>query len=423
MHLKTFTNTDLADKTVLVRTDYNIPLEKTADGWTCKEDQRIVDSLPLIELLQKNNCRIILMSHLGRPKGEVKSEFSLAPVAAYLKENHQLPVTFIQETVGEKVQAAAAKLEPKQILLLENLRFQPQEKQNDAEFAQQLAGLAEIYINEAFSTSHRNHASIAGVPQYLPAYAGLHLQKEIQNLERIMTEPEQPFVMVIGGAKISDKVEAVRNLGDVADIVLIGGGVANNFLKAGGIETHKSYLEEAESGKNEDEGSSYVQMAEELIEKNKTERILMDGYIPLPKILAPIDVVAANNKDSTETEIINLSQGMADTPDDKDLMYLDIGPRTIRLFSELILQAKTVFWNGPMGVFEKKAFENGTREIARVIAKSGAETLIGGGDTITAAKQFGFADRYDYVSSAGGAALEFLAGKELPGLEVLIKTN
>ncbi len=424
MQLKTPTKTDLTNKTVLVRTDYNIPLEKTTDGWTCKEDQRIVDSLPLIKMLQDNNCRIILMSHLGRPKGEVRPELSLAPVAEYLENQQQLPVTFVPETVGQAVEAAAAKLEPKQILLLENLRFQPQEKQNDAKFAQKLAGLAEIYINEAFSTSHRHHASISGVPQYIPAYAGLHLQKEVHNLERIMTDPEHPFVMVIGGAKISDKVEAVRNLGDIAEIVLIGGGVANNFLKAGGIETHKSYLEEVEPGKTQKgKKKDYVEMAEELIEKNKTERILKDGYIPLPKILTPIDVVAANNKDSTETEIINLSHGMADTPDDKDLMYLDIGPRTIRLFSELILQAKTVFWNGPMGVFEQEAFENGTREIARVIAKSGAETLIGGGDTITAAKQFGFADRYDYVSSAGGAALDFLAGKKLPGLETLTQVD
>ncbi len=411
---------EISNKTVLVRTDYNVPLKKTGQDWTVEDVQRIIDSLPLINFLQDNNCRIILMSHLGRPKGEIKPELSLAPVARYLQENHQLPVKFVGKTIGEEVEAAVDQLKPKQILLLENLRFQAQEKQNDPEFAKQLAALADIYINEAFSTSHRDHASISGVPQHIPAYAGLHLQKEIQNLERIMSEPEHPFVMVIGGAKISDKVEAVRNLDNIADIVLIGGGVANNFLKAGGIETHKSYLEEKETG-DSNKNADYVQMAEELIEENKTERILKDGYIPLPKILAPIDVVAATNKDSAETQIINLSQGMADTPDDKDLMYLDIGPRTIRLFSELILQAKTVFWNGPMGVFEKEPFENGTSEIARVIAKSGAETLIGGGDTITAAKKFGFADRYDYVSSAGGAALDFLAGKELPGLKMLKK--
>jgi phosphoglycerate kinase len=411
---------DIANKTVLVRTDYNVPLEKFGPRMQVKEHQRILDSLPLIKFLQENNCRIILMSHLGRPGGEIKPELSLEPIARYLKKEHELPVKFVDQTVGEKVEAAVNTLQPKEILILENLRFQPEEKKNDSEFAKQLAQLADIYINEAFSASHRAHASIAGVPQYLPAFAGLHLQKEVKNLERLMSNPAHPFVMVIGGAKISDKVEAVQNLDEVADIVLVGGGVANNFLKAGGIETHKSYLEESNDG-NDKKETNYVAVAEKLIEENKTERVLKDGYIPLPKILAPIDVVAAPNKDSTETEIISLTQGMADTPDDKDLMYLDIGPRTIQLFTDLILQAKTVFWNGPVGVFEKEPFEAGTREIARAIAKSGAETFIGGGDTITAAKKFGFADRYDYVSSAGGAALEFLAGKKLPGLEILKK--
>jgi phosphoglycerate kinase len=420
MQLKSLSPQKIANKTVLVRTDYNVPLEKIGQQRQVKENQRVLDSLPLIKFLQENNCRIILMSHLGRPGGKIKPELSLEPIARYLKEKHELPVKFVDQTVGGKVEAAVNALQTKEILILENLRFQPEEKKNDSEFAKQLAQLAGIYINEAFSASHREHASIAGVPQHLPAFAGLHLQKEVENLERLMLNPAHPFVMVIGGAKISDKVEAVQNLDKVADIVLVGGGVANNFLKAGGIETHKSYLEESNNG-NDKKETNYVELAEKLIEENKTERVLKDGYIPLPKILAPIDVVAAPNKNSTETEIISLAQGMADTPDDKNLMYLDIGPRTIQLFTDLILQAKTVFWNGPVGVFEKEPFEAGTREIARAIAKSGAETFIGGGDTITAAKKFGFADRYDYVSSAGGAALEFLAGKKLPGLEVLKK--
>ncbi len=227
--------------------------------------------------------------------------------------------------------------------------------------------------------------------------------------------PAHPFVIIIGGAKISDKVEAVQNLHKVADLVLLGGGVANNFLKASGIETHQSYLEEADPKSN----TSYLDLAGQLISENQTERVLKDGYIPLPKLLPPIDVVAAKDKETRKTITIDLSSGMKDTPDDEELMYLDIGPRTIKLYSDFIAQAKTVFWNGPMGVFEKAQFAKGTREIARAVAETSAETFVGGGDTIATIKKFGYSGRYDFVSSAGGAALEYLAGKQLPGLDGL----
>jgi phosphoglycerate kinase len=420
MILKNPTVDDVANKTVLVRVDYNVPLKQDEAGLKVAEAKRIEDSLPLIKFLQENNCKVILMSHLGRPKGERVDKLSLKPVAKYLQDKLDSSVKFVSETVGENVQAAVAELQPGEILLLENLRFQPTEKKNDEEFAKKLAALADIYINEAFSTSHRTHASMVGVAKLLPAFAGFHLQKEVENLQRLMDKPEHPFVMIIGGAKIADKVEAVKNLHQVADIVLVGGGVANNFLKAEGIETHKSNLEEESNGQDK-KPINYVDVAKKLIKDNRTERMLKDGYIPLPKILAPIDVVAAKDKTSADTEIIDLTHDMADTPDDKDLRYFDIGPRTIRLFTDLILQAKTIFWNGPLGVFEQEQFASGTREIARAVAKSGAETILGGGDTIAAIHQFGFEDRYDYVSSAGGAALEFLAGKELLGLVVVQK--
>ena len=416
MKLKSFSPSDVANKTVLVRVDYNVPLVKKWGKWQVADTQRIENSLPLIKELQQAKAKIVLMSHLGRPKGEIKPELSLEPTARYLKEKTHLPSFFCNQTIGEKAKEAVSQLNPEEILVLENLRFHPQEKKNDSTFAKQLASLADVYINEAFSASHRAHASIDAVTKYLPAFAGTHLQKEVEYLSLVMENPDQPFIMVIGGAKISDKVEAVQNLHKVANMVLLGGGVANNFLKAEGIETHKSYLEEADK----DGRVSYLDMAGKLVTENKTERVLKDGYIPLPKLMTPIDVIAAKDKNSKKTEVIDLSSGMQDTPDDDDLMYLDIGPRTTQLYSDLLIQAKTIFWNGPMGVFENEQFAAGTREIARAIARSGAQTIIGGGDTIAAIKKFGFSNRYDYVSSAGGAALEFLAGKELPGIVAIL---
>ncbi len=409
---------NLEGKTVLVRVDYNVPLEKENDSWQVEDGRRIDDSLETINYLQEKNCKIILMSHLGRPGGEKNAELSLKPTAEYLQQKLQQPVAFISKTVGEEVKSVVEKLENQDVLLLENLRFNPGEKQNDQNFARQLAELADVYVNEAFSTCHREHASIAGVPQLLPAFAGFHIRKEVESLSQLIKNPEHPFVMVIGGAKISDKVEAVKNLDQVADLVLVGGGVANNFLKAGGIETHKSYLEDQPADQDK-EGTDYVKVAGDLLEESKTEKVLKDGYIPLPKILYPTDVVAAKDKESDQIQIIDLTHDMKDTPDDEDLMYLDIGPRTIKLYQEMILQAKTVFWNGPMGVFEKEQFSQGTKEIARAAAKSSARTILGGGDTIAAIKEFGFSGRYDYVSSAGGASLDFLSGKKLPGLEAV----
>jgi len=417
MNLRTATATDVNQKIVLVRTDYNVPLQKKGASYVVSEPQRILDSIPLLQFLIKNQAKIILMSHLGRPKGEINLKFSLKPVAQYLKNSQDLPVKFVETSIGPEVTKAVAELNPGEILLLENLRFYVEEKKNEPKFAQQLASLADVYINEAFSTCHRADASIEAITHYLPSFAGPHLQSEVRNLSRIMVNPKHPFVMIIGGAKISTKIEAVQNLYPIADIVLVGGGVANNFLKAEGIETHKSVLEEELDTKTKK--LTYLDLASQIVKENKTEKILKDGYIPLPKILTPIDVVAARTIDSTATEIIDLSTGMADTPHDKNLQYFDIGPKTIKLFTDLIMQAKTIFWTGPIGVFEKKPFTTGTKAIAKAMAQSDAETFIGGGDTIAAANQFGYGAKFDYASSAGGASLEFLSGKKLPGLQVL----
>lgn len=418
MTLTTITSKDCSGKTALIRTDYNVPLEEKNGSIVIADDNRIQQSLETIKLVLANQGKVVLVSHLGRPKGEAKPKLSLKPVAELLRELLEVPVAFAQNYAD-----ATVLLQQHQVVLLENVRFHPEEKENKASFAKSLAELADIYINEAFSAAHRKHASVVAIAKYLPSFAGLGFTKEVEALSKLMTEPKRPFVMVIGGKKISDKVEAVVNLTEIADVVLLGGGTANNFLKAEGFEIYKSVVEEETQADSKKKKVNYVKVAEELIEDTRQERMLKDGYIPLPKIIYPTDVIAAPKIDSTKTEEIELVNGNHEHAQKRNLMYLDIGPKTIKLYQEIILQAGTVFWNGPMGVFEADQFAAGTQEIARTIAKSSAMTVLGGGDTIAAIDEFGLADRYDYVSAAGGAALEFLAGKKLPGLEPLRPTT
>ncbi|MBD3279241.1 MAG: phosphoglycerate kinase, partial [Candidatus Pacebacteria bacterium] len=406
-----------AQKKVLIRADYNVPFAYHQNHTEVADDNRIKVSLPTLKLLVEAKAKLILMTHLGRPGGQVDPKLSAQPVAKHLQKLIDKPVKFVADCVGPKVEAAVEKLQPGEILLLENLRFYPQEKQNNAKFSKQLASLADLYVNEAFSTAHRDHASITGVSKLLPSYAGLGFEKEVEALSMLMENPKRPFVMVVGGAKISDKVAALTNLTKIADVVLVGGGVANNFLKADGYDVASSYLQDTPADLKK-KGVSYVEVAKKIIAESKTDRLLKDGYIPLPKIVYPIDVIAARSSKSRKTQQLNLINGYEKSVK-HELMYLDIGEKTIRLFQELILQAKTVFWNGPMGVFEKKLFAHGTQEIARAIAKSSATTIIGGGDTIAAIRQFDLEDRYDYVSAAGGASLEFLSGKVLPGVKAV----
>lgn len=415
MQLKTISASELAHKTVLIRVDYNVPLKKDGDGMKVADDKRIQRSLETIKLALANQAKVILMSHLGRPKGQVVDDLSMKPVAEHLRNLLDVPVAF-----APKMEDSTVLLQQHPVVVLENLRFDPGEKKNDTAFAKKLAGLADVYINEAFSAAHREHASVAAITKQLPSFAGLAFTQEVEALGKLMTEPKRPFVMVIGGKKISDKVEAVVNLTKIADVVLLGGGTANNFLKADGFEIYKSVVEEETTQNAKEKKVNYVKVAEELMEDTKQDRILIDGYIPLPKIIYPTDVIAAPAIDSNKTEEVELVNGNHEHALKRNLMYLDIGPKTIKLYQEIILEAGTIFWNGPMGVFEQKEFENGTCEIARTIAKSGAMTVLGGGDTIAAVNKCGLGDRYDYISAAGGAALEFLAGKDLPGVKPLI---
>jgi phosphoglycerate kinase len=430
LNLKLPTVSEITHKTVLVRVDFNVPLVKAEDGqWQVRPDGagRLEMARKTIEFLLKHEAKVVLMSHLGRPKcveldkhekSVSDADFSLQPVTEYLQKHFHWPVKLVAECVGELAVAAVAELKPGEIVLLENLRFYPAEKKNEAWFAKGLAELGEVYINEAFSNCHRDHASMTGIPQLRPAFAGFELKAEVSHLNQIVSEPKRPLVVVAGGAKIADKIGALTNLSRIADAVLVGGGIANNFLKADGIETHKSYFQNTPVDAKQAD-TNYVTVAGEIIAEHHTERILKDGYVPLPKIIYPIDVVAAKSPETDRTQIIDLTHDMADTANDKPLMYLDIGPKTIKLYTELILSAGTVFWNGPMGVYEQPPFAAGTKAIARAMAQSSALTIIGGGDTIAAAHHFKLNNQFDFVSAAGSAALEFLSGTILPGLAAL----
>lgn len=423
MKLKTLTPQAIKNKAVIMRVDYNTPLTHMANGVTKVADATRIDlSIPTIKYLRENNCKIILISHLGRPKNQPDPKLSLEPAARYLQKHHRFPVTFVPETIGQHAEAAVAAMKPGDVLLLENVRFDEREKKNHASFAKELAKLADIYINDAFSSAHRSHASTTGIPDYLPAFAGLALQKEVDTLIDLTENPKKPLVVVLGGAKISDKVGAAEKLTALADIVLVGGAVANNFLKAEGLEIHKSFIEDA-SADLKKQNVNYVTIARELMEAHRTEKMLLNGYIPLPKIIYPIDVIAApslDTKKQSQVSIIDLTKDMADTPNDENLLYLDIGPKTVHLYSEIIRQAQTVFWNGPMGVWENPLFEHGSKIIGQEIGKV-ANSIIGGGDTISCVHHFNLEKHFTYISGAGGATLEFLGGKDLPGLQPLIQ--
>jgi len=443
MKLKLPKISDIKNKTVFVRVDYNVPLKTEVDGTGNKKivvvnDERIKASLETINFLLKNDATVVLASHLGRPKSANDSELSLEPIAKYMTENLGLSVQFVKSCIGEEVERALnqsnnsandssassspANKNPAKIFLLENLRFHNEEEENDADFSKKLAKNMDVYINEAFSTTHRAHASIVGITHYLPSFAGFALEKEVATFAKMMSEPKRPLVIVLGGAKISDKVGAIEHLAKIADIVLVGGAVSNSFLKADGFKTYKSYIEDAPADLKKKK-INYVDFACSLIEKHKTEKMLINGYIPMDKILYPIDVIAAHSleeKAAEKTVVIDLSKENGHELDD-GLLYLDIGPKTIRLYQEIIEQAGTVFWNGPMGVWENPIFAKGTRKIAVAVALSGAETIIGGGDTIGAVTNFGLEQQFGYVSAAGGAALDLLSGKMLPGIKPILE--
>lgn len=389
---KTVKDVDVRSKRVLVRVDYNVPLD--ANG-NVSDDKRITASLPTINYLLEQGARIILCSHLGRPKGEVKKEFSLAPVAKRLKE--LLPnvnIYFASDCIGEEAQQKAAALKDGEILLLENLRFHKEEEKNDPEFAKKLASLAEIYVSDAFGTVHRAHASTAGVAAYLPAVAGFLIGKELSMMGGALENPERPFVAILGGAKVADKIGVITNLLNKCDTLLIGGGMAYTFFKAMGYEIGDSLLD-AES----------IDLAKQLMETAKEKGV---------KLLLPVDTVVAKAF-AADAEHMTVSANAIPA----GWQGLDIGEKTRELFAAEIKNAKTVIWNGPMGVFEFPEFAKGTEAVAKACAECGGTTIIGGGDSASAVKKLGYADKMTHISTGGGASLEFLEGKVLPGVAAL----
>jgi phosphoglycerate kinase len=420
MTLKKINASAVKNKRVLLKVDYNIPTKTNKNKKVVMDDTRIKITIPTIEFLIEQKAKIILTSHFGRPGGKVVEALRMDPVAKHLEKLLGKKVTKIDVPAGKEADIAVEKMEPGDILMLENSRFNPGEKKSDKIFSKQLAALADVFVNDAFSSAHRSHSSVVGVTKYLPSYAGFALYEEVEMLSTLIKKPKRPFVAIVGGAKISDKVEAIRKLSQIADVVLVGGGVANNFIKAEGIDVFHSYLEDVPVDDSKKK-TSFVAVAEELMEDTKQEKMMLNGYIPLPKIIYPSDVIAADDMDNPKVKkVIDLTNGDVDERK-KSWMYLDIGPKTQRLFRDIILEAQTIFWNGPMGVFEQKDFEEGTKAVATAVAKSSAETILGGGDTISAIHHLGLENRYDYLSAAGGASLEFLGKKSLPGLEPLME--
>lgn len=384
---KSVSDLDVAGKKVLVRVDFNVPIKDGKVG----DDTRIQAALPTINFLLEQGAAVILCSHLGRPKGKPSPEFSLKPVAEHLSKTLGKQVYFAADSIGSEAQQAADKLKPGEILLLENTRFHDGEKTNDPAMAEKLASLADMYVNDAFGSAHRAHASTEGVAHYLPSAAGFLLEKEIRYLGEAISDPKRPFVAILGGAKISDKIGVIQNLLERADLILIGGGMANTFFKAQGYPVGDSLVEE-----------EALDTARQLVQTESA------------RLRLPVDVVIADDFDN-EAE----SSVMAMGPVPDGWRILDIGPETVESYGKILSNAGTVVWNGPMGVFEFPNFAKGTFGIAKAVAESGATTIVGGGDSVAAVKESGVADQVTHISTGGGASLEMLEGKTLPGVAAL----
>jgi phosphoglycerate kinase len=389
MTRRSITSADVRGKRVLCRVDFNVPL----DGTTITDDTRIRSSLPTITWLREHGARVVLCSHLGRPKGQVKDEFRLAPAGERLSELLGTEVKIIPTTIGDEAEAAVSELQDGDVALIENLRFDPREEKNDPEFAEALARLGDLYVNDAFGAAHRAHASTAGVAQHLPAYLGLLMQKEVDALGKLLEAPERPFAAIIGGAKVSDKIAVLENLVSRVNTLLIGGGMANTFLLAQGKEVGSSLVEKDQLGT----AGSIMDQAE------------AQGAT----VMLPTDVIVASDIKAGEGTVVAVDEVPA------DMAIFDIGPETAKAYAEAIASHKTVLWNGPLGVTENEAFAGGTRTVAEAVAKADGYTVIGGGDSVAAIEHLGLADQIDHISTGGGASLEFLEGKMLPGIAAI----
>ncbi len=391
MNKKTLRDVDVNGKKVLVRVDFNVPLNENRE---ITDDTRINAALPTINYLIKHNACVILCSHLGRPKGQFKPEFSLEPVAKRLGGLLYTNVTLAKDIIGESAQECVDNIKPGEVVILENLRFHKEETDNDSEFAKKLASFADIYVNDAFGAAHRAHASTAGVAEYLPAVAGFLVEKELEIIGGALENPKRPFVVILGGAKIADKIPVIENLFDKADSIIIGGGMANTFLAATGNNMRKSLVDE-----------DNIDTAKKILEDARRHGI---------KITLPIDAIVAS-----ELSADARTQQLPVDSIPSDMMMLDIGKSTRMIFAQEIESAMTVIWNGPMGVAEIPAFAEGTRAVAEAMARSKAVTIIGGGDSAAAVKKLGFGDKMTHISTGGGASLEFMEGKVLPGIAAL----
>ena len=388
MNKKTVKDIDLKNKRVLMRVDFNVPMK---DG-KVTDDKRIRASLPTIKYILDQGASLILMSHLGRPKSASDSEFSLRPAAEVLSSLLELPVKMAPDTVGSEVETMVKELQPGEVLMLENTRFHSGEEKNDLELAKQLSVLGEVYVNDAFGSAHRAHASTEGVARFLPAVSGLLMEQELEYLGRAVANPEHPYIAILGGAKISDKIDVVETLLSKADQLIIGGGMANTFLAAQGLSMQDSLVEE-----------SAIDTAKSILEK-------AGG-----KLILPVDAVIADKfEENANTQIVAVDQIPA------GWRMLDVGPQTLELYKRALGGAKLIVWNGPVGVFEMPKFAEGTFALAKMLAESGATTVIGGGDSASAVKKAGVAKQMTHVSTGGGASLEFLEGKELPGVAALM---
>ena len=392
LNKKTVRDIDVAGKKVIVRVDFNVPLDEQGN---ITDDKRIVGALPTIKYLVEHGAKTLLVSHLGRPKNGFEDKFSMRPTVKRLSQLLGKEVQLAKDVIGEDAKQKAANLKDGEILMLENVRFHKEETKNDPEFAKSLSQLAEIYVNDAFGTAHRAHASTAGLADYLPAVCGFLIEKEIEFMGKALENPERPFVAILGGSKVSDKIGVIENLIDKVDALIIGGGMAYTFLKAKGYEIGGSICEDDK-----------VELAKQLMERAKEANV---------KLLLPVETVVSKEfKNDTEYKTVpsNAIEG--------EWSGMDIGKATIDLFSEEIKKAKTIVWNGPMGVFEFPNFAVGTKAIAKAVAESGAISIVGGGDSAAAVEQLGYADKITHISTGGGASLEFLEGKVLPGIDVLM---
>ena len=391
MHKKTISDINVNGKKVLVRVDFNVPLDEHQN---ITDDTRIKAALPTINYLLNHNAAVILMSHLGRPKGEDKTTFSLEPVAKRLEKIIGKRVQFAHDCIGDEVKRIAGSLKPGEILLLENTRFHPEEKKNDPDFAKELASLGDIFVNDAFGTAHRSHASNVGVAEFIPSALGLLVEKEIEFLNKALINPQKPYTAILGGAKVSDKIDLIEQLLDKANSILIGGAMMYTFLKALGYSVGKSLVEDDK-----------IPAALEIMDRAKEKNV----HFVLPEDT----VVAKEMEEGTEFHSVPIDA----IPD--NMIGLDIGILTVRKYSEIIKLSKTVIWNGPMGMFEISCFSHGTKGIARAVAACPGITIIGGGDSAAAIEKFGFADKVSHISTGGGASLEYLSGKELPGIAII----